>query len=170
MTRFVSIDSSTTKTGMAYFEDGVLKEYCLLNHEKNKDIDSRINEMILDIAEQLQRWKPVCVSIEMPKGGGFGKRPQDKAFYNVELTRKLAEILGAVRLWCVWKKRDYMEIMPSEWRKWLGMPQGDKKRGQLKELSIQYVKDTLGIDVGDDVADAICQGWAVINYYNNIEE
>lgn len=39
------------------------------------------------------------------------------------------------------------------------------KREQLKQESIQYVKEKYCVDVGDDVADAICIGDAVIKMF-----
>ena len=74
-------------------------------------------------------------------------------------------------MWCVWKGKEYHEVMPSVWRKWLpGFDQGKKKREELKKESIQYVKDKLNMSVTDDEADAINLGTAVLNYYSSIDE
>lgn len=161
MTKLVSIDSSTKKTGMALFIDGELKEYTLLDHEKVRDVDVRMNLMIRDILEKLQEWKPDIVYIEEPKGEG----------QNVAMVKKLSEIIGAVRAWCVWKNREYFEIQPSQWRKWCGIPQGrGVKREVLKAAAMDFVKKHFGIDTNDDTADSICIGVSSINFYNSIDE
>ena len=154
--KLCSIDSSTSATGVSFFIDGKYSDHVLFDHHKNKDVDERINNMIRDIVKQLQKWNPDIVWIEQPKGSGR----------NVEMVRKLSEILGAVRCWCVCKKREYFEIMPSQWRKWLPeYEQGKKERTELKQESIDYVNKHLGFDVTDDEADSICIGLAVMEYY-----
>ena len=143
---------------MCQYENGEYKTHVLLDHHKVKDVDERMDLMIESMIHQLQKWNPDIVWIEQPKGA-----------MNVEMTRKLAEILGAVRCWCICRKREYHEIMPSQWRKWLpGYEQGGKSRNELKEESIRYVKKHLGIDCTDDEADSICQGRAVLEYYKSI--
>ena len=161
MVKLVSIDSSTNYTGMAFFENGKYVRHILIDQHIYKDVDRRIDEMIRGIAEELQKFKPDIVYIEQPKGSGG----------NVEMVRKLSEILGAVRLWCVWKGKDYHEIMPSVWRKNLhGFSQGGKSRCELKQEAIDYVKRIIGIDCDTDSADAICIGLSVIDYFKECEE
>lgn len=160
MVKLVSIDSSTNYTGMAFFENGKYVRHILIDQHIYKDVDRRIDEMIRGITEELQKFKPDIVYIEQPKGSGG----------NVEMVRKLSEILGAVRLWCVWKGKDYHEIMPSQWRKWVGIEQGKKTRSELKTESIAFVENELGISCSDDEADSICIGMGAINMCNSLEE
>ena len=151
----VSIDSSTKKTGMALFIGGRMSTYTLIDLSKIKDVNERIDKMCLDIIKQLSKWSPSVVYIEEPKGEGR----------NVELVRKLSEILGAVRAWCLTHGSDYVEVKPSVWRKYVGIEQGNKKRDELKQASIDYVYRKHGVVVNDDVADSICIGSAMINKY-----
>ena len=151
----VSIDSSTKKTGMALFVGGKMNKYVLIDNSKEKDVNKRIDKMCLDIIEQLSKWHPTVLYIEEPKGEGR----------NVELVRKLAEILGAVRAWCLTHGCYYEEVQPSVWRKYVGITQGTKKRAELKQASIDYVYTTYGAEVNDDVADSICLGAAMVNRY-----
>ena len=158
MVKMVSIDSSTNQTGMALFEDGKYSTHTLLDCHLYRDTDERINTMIKGIITTLQEWKPDIVWIEQPKGQ-----------MNVEMTRKLSEILGAVRMWCVWRDREYHEIMPSVWRKYLpGFDQGKKKRSELKQQAIDYVKDKLDIVADTDSADSICIGLSVLEYCSDL--
>lgn len=56
-------------------------------------------------------------------------------------------------------------IYASSWRKECGIKTGAGiKRETLKKKDIEFVKNNFNIDVNDDVADAICIGYA----YNNI--
>lgn len=153
--RMVSIDSSTKKTGMALFVRGELEEFELIDISKlGLALDDRINEMGRQLIAMLNHWKPSMVFIEEPKG-----------HQNLELVRKLATILGIVRGWCINNGIYYSEMKPSEWRKHCGLDQGNKKRAELKAESVEYVKTKYGVEVNDDVADAICIGDAAVNRY-----
>lgn len=154
MAVMVSIDSSTKKTGLAKYVNGVLDKYQLVDLSSIKQIDHRMNQMGLSLIALLDEWMPDMVYIEEPKGEGR----------NVELVRKLAEIIGIVRGWCISHECYYEEIKPSVWRAKLGIKQGARKREELKAASMEYVKTKYGIEPEtDDVADAICIGLAVLN-------
>ena len=59
-------------------------------------------------------------------------------------------------------------VYPSSWRASCGIKNGRGiKRTSLKEADIQFVKDTYGVSVGDDEADAICIGHAQFNQKSN---
>lgn len=153
--RMVSLDTSTNKSGCALFVRGQLEEYNLIDLSKmGLQLDDRINEMGRQLIGMLNHWKPSMVFIEEPKG-----------HQNIELVRKLSEVLGIIRGWCIQNGAYYGEIKPSEWRKYCGLDQGGKKRVELKAASVEYVKTKYGIEVNDDTADAICIGDAVVNRY-----
>ncbi|MEE1301656.1 MAG: hypothetical protein UHD64_02635, partial [Bacteroidales bacterium] len=59
-------------------------------------------------------------------------------------------------------------LPPSEWRSVLEFKQGSKvKREQLKEQSINYVKEHLGFDgFSEDRCEACCIGVAANKLYN----
>jgi Holliday junction resolvasome RuvABC endonuclease subunit len=151
--RLITIDSSTRRTGIALFENGVYQTHVLVDLSSSKaDTDERINLMIDAMILILDDMRPDAVVIEEPKGHA-----------KVELLRKLSEILGAIRGWCIINKIEYHEIKPSVWRKYCGISQGKKKREELKEESINLVKEKYGMTVSDDEADSICIGIATIN-------
>ena len=135
---------------------GKYKKHILINKSSIKDVHERINAMCADIYKILKEWQPDTLWIEHPQGHGS----------NVDMVGKLCEILGAVRMWCLINNCEYNEIAPSVWRKYAGIQQSKKKRAELKQASIDYIKEKLGIDEGDDVADSIALGYAVINYFN----
>ena len=158
--RFVSCDTSTNNSALTLFVDGEYKEHRLINKSKIKDTYLRMNDMIKDIYNLLNEWKPDTLWIEHPQGHGS----------NVDMVGKLCEILGAVRMWCLIHNCEYNEIAPSVWRKYAGIKQGKLKRAELKQASIDYIYNKLGIDEGDDVADSIALGYAVLHYFENEKE
>lgn len=153
--KLVSIDSSTKKTGMAFFIGGRLEKYELIDLSKSGlEIEPRTDAMGQRIMTLLSHFEPDMVYIEEPKGHN-----------NVELVRKLSTILGIVRGWCLQNDVYFEEIKPTVWRKYAGLDQGGKKRAELKAASVEYVKTKYDVEVNDDVADAICIGDAVVNMY-----
>ena len=56
----------------------------------------------------------------------------------------------------------------SEWRKKCGIRTGRGiKRDTLKAADIKFVKDNYNLNVNDDIADAICIGYAYTNIAKN---
>lgn len=157
ITRFVSIDASTKKTGICLLENGKLTEYRLLDHSEIEDVEERIKVMSLDIIRQLNLWKPHIIYIE----DSWSK-------FNVETTKLLTRVMGVTYGWALTNNCEWNCMLPSRWRKLAGIEQGKKKRSELKQASIDYVKNKYGIDVNDDVADCIAMGDAVCNFYNLI--
>lgn len=155
MVKYIAFDSSTKKTGYAIFENGKFKTYGLIDMSKEKDSEIRINKMGKELLCLLIKEKPDCLSVEHPQGEGR----------NVLVVNKLSEIIGIIRAYAIQKDISFTEIMPSEWRKMCGIQQGKKKRDELKELSIEFVKENFGIDANDDVCDAICQGYGYISSF-----
>lgn len=143
------IDASTTATGVAIMQDGELIYYELIaiDSKKEKDAYKRIKEMLMRICGILDKYKIDKVYMEKAicKGG------------NVDITIKLAYLSGGISLYCIQKNIEFNNPVPSMWRSSVGIPNG---RGVLRDAqkayAIKAVKDVYGIDVGDDVAEAIC--------------
>lgn len=151
----VALDTSTNKSGCSLFINGKLKSYELIDMSSEKDTATRVDKMGKAIMAKLAEWKPSIVYIEIPQG-----------HLNIKLTQLLSEILGIVRGYCITNNIYYEEMNPSVWRKYVGLPQGKKKRSELKAMSVLFVKDKYDIDVNDDVADSICIGTAMIKKEN----
>lgn len=150
--KLLSIDESSKKTGWALFEDGKLVSYGLIDKSKDKDSEHRLNDMCRDILSILKKYKPNEIICEHPQGQGS----------NVLVVGMLCQIVGVIRAYAIEKNVNFQEVTPSVWRKYLGLKQGKKKRAELKQLSIDYVKEKYQIDATDDVADAICIGAALL--------
>jgi hypothetical protein len=52
----------------------------------------------------------------------------------------------------------------STWRKWCGIKQGGANRETLKFRDVEFVKNNYGLEVNDDIADAICIGHGKIHH------
>ena len=156
----ISMDTSTKKSGVAKYVDGKLVDYQLIDYDKVKDVEERINLMGTALLLYLKKNEPDAIWIEHPQGQGS----------NVSMVGKLCEILGIVRAYALSKNCEYHELMPSVWRKYSGRPYGNKKRNELKQISIEYVKEEIGVEVNDDVADAIVIGHSVINFFKLLEK
>lgn len=142
------IDASTTATGVSIMRNGELLYYTLIaiDSKKEKDAYKRIKEMLVSICDILDRYDIDVVYMEKAicKGG------------NVDITIKLAYLSGGMSLYCIQKDIEFNNPLPATWRATVGIPNG---RGVLRETqkaaAIKAVKDEYGIDVGDDVAEAV---------------
>lgn len=92
---------------------------------------------------------------------------EDVAFQkNAAALITLARLQGVIIAKCLFDKNEFFIYSPSSWRKHLGFQQGKGiKRGNLKEQAIKYVKDSFGIEAGEDVCEAICIGSGFIKTY-----
>lgn len=143
--KIAGIDASTKVTSLALIEDGKLKYYCSIDFSKEKDVDVRIDGMLQEADKILKKWDVHVVFIESPWMGN-----------NMQTAMKLAFVIGGIRHICLETGAGFNLIMPSEWRRVIGLPTGKKKREELKREAIAYVSKVYGIDVKEDEAEAIC--------------
>ena len=142
------IDASTTATGVSVMQNGDLKYHTLIaiNSRKEKDAEKRIKMMLVKICEILDGYDIDAVYMEKAicKGG------------NVDTTIKLAYLSGGMSLYCMQNNIEFVNPLPSMWRKTVGIAQGrGVKRDVQKAEAIKAVKDEYGLNVGDDVAESI---------------
>lgn len=162
ITRLISLDTSSTKTGYAIFNNGQYKESGLINLDTSEckkkyknNSDKRIKDMCLKVIELLENTKPDILVIEKLNVGR-----------NMVAVRALSKIIGVVYCYSILNDCFYYEIQPSQWRSKLGMQSSKRKREEYKELSIKYVKENLNKDVTDDESDSICAGIAYIKMFS----
>lgn len=157
-TKLVTIDSSSKKSGLAYFENGVYKEHCLLDCSKQKNMDIRFEDMSRELWITLNKYKPDIVYIE-----------ETVVLRNAQTQRFLTRLQGVVYAWCINNDCEFNTIRPTSWRAAIGMKQGrNVTRNQLKEQSVKYVLDKYGLNVTDDESDAICIGEAVLKMFGDV--
>ena len=147
--RIIGVDASTSRTGLSLFEDGKLVKYKVIDLKNIKNADVRIPQMMVGIADVLHRWNGDSLYVE-----------DSWCAANVEVTKMLSNIIGAIMYVCESTGCGFNKFRPNEWRKVVGLTLGKKKRAELKAEAIQYVKETYGMEVGDDEAEAICIGEA----------
>lgn len=155
--RMVSLDTSSTATGYAYWENAVLKESGELKAD-SKDKEDRLDEMCLKIMDILRKYKPHIVVIEMTV-----------VETNANTQRILSEIVGVVRGYALMHDCDFVRYRPSSWR-YLVKDENEtlsKKREDLKKWSVAKVSKLYGINGSDNETDAILIGLAHINYFKS---
>lgn len=162
MTKMISIDSSSTKTGWALFENAEYKESGIIDLDTSQcrkkyknNSDKRIKDMCLCIINLLYKYKPDIVVIEKLNVGR-----------NMVAIRTLSKVMGAAYYYSILNNCFYFEIQPSQWRSKLGMQSPNRKREEYKQLSVEYVKKTLNKDVTNDESDSICAGIGYIKMFS----
>lgn len=151
------IDASTKSSGIALLSDsGELLDYALVQHN-NPNVETRIDQMIMSLTERLTDWNPSYVFME----DSWNK-------LNVETSKKLTMIIGAVNYWCLLNNKWFVKLLPSAWRSQIGIKTGKNvKRNELKEKAIEYVSTQFNINVNDDVAESIGLAMAGLDMINN---
>lgn len=156
--KLVTIDGSTQKSGIALFVDGTYRLHTLLDYSKDKNIDSRFKSMSKGLWDFLDTYNPDILYMEETY---MAKNPQTTKF--------LTRLQGVVYAWCIIHDCEFNTILPSQWRKQLGLSQHKGvKRKELKELAVKYILENYVLEVTDDEADAICIADAVIKMYANL--
>ena len=153
--KIAGIDASTTCSGISINEDGKLIFHDIIDMKKNKNTDQRIMNMMDAIGKFILNNSVDAVYIE----DSWNKQ-------NIETTKMLSNILGAVMYICKENNIPFTKLIPSTWRSAVGIPlykNGRKlKREELKQEAINKVNKTYKIDCGDDEAESICiaeAGW-----------
>jgi len=156
----LSLDASSKSTGWAIFQDQKLIDYgCITS--SSTDLIKRIQIMtagIKDILEKNTDIKQIILEEVRPQGGyGAG---------NLQTHRALMWLQASIAfmLYDNFKKKiELIFIYPSSWRATCKIKQGAGiKRDSQKQADIKFVKDTFGLDVNDDIADAIGIGYAQV--------
>lgn len=141
---FCGIDASTRKTGICIRNEDTLLFHTVIDLSSNKDTDSRIPQMMRELGHILKKHNPDVLFVENTWNAS-----------NIQTTIKLSYIIGAIIYICQVLDIGFNKILPSSWRSAIGLSIGKKKREELKQDAIDYVKTKYGIVCGDDEAEAI---------------
>ena len=153
--KILALDLSTKSSGWAIFQDGILIDYGCIS-STSTDLMKRINIMLDGIKEILQKHN------DIEKIYAEEVRPEN-GMQNIKTHRALMWLLGviALEIYNFNKKIELELVYPSSWRAAIGIKTGRGiKRTSLKEKDMQFVKENYNLDVNDDIADAICIGYA----------
>ena len=159
--KMISLDTSSTISGYAYWENGHMVKSGVLDHSKQKDAVTRVENMSIDLISQLKTLNPDIVVVERPP---YCNSPDTLIM--------LSEIVGCVKGWAISNDADYVEYAVSKWRKLVAGPNETipTKRKEAKPWDIQKVKDIFNITaIDDNEADAILIGLARIAQFDQFK-
>lgn len=151
----ISIDSSTNKTGYAVWVDGKFQRSGLIDVSKIKDVNKRLPEMMKEITTLLSNEKADLVYVE-----------EMNVTRNAQVARFLVRLQGAIQYWAVINGKWFETIQPTKWRKYVDLQSKSRKREDMKQAAIDYIKKNYDLTVNDDEAEAICIGEAVMKIYS----
>ena len=156
--KLISMDTSTTSTGVAIFIDGVLSRHFLIETKSIQDTETRLIKMISRLYEVIDFEKPDILVTELTV-----------VTRNAQAQRNLTMILGALYGKCIENNIWYHSYRPTEWRSLIDTdkkPLG-RKRENYKTWSLEVVKDIYDIDCNtDDISDAILIGSAYVKKFS----
>ena len=151
-TILLSLDTSTTETGIAIFKNGRYeKSYTIKSNVKSNkltDMIQKIYQEITNISPQIVICEDMCI------------------VRNASTSRILSELIGAVRGICISQNIFFDKLRPNEWRA-LNLSDKEKlpkKREDCKEWSKHKAKLLFNKDFSsDNESDAVLIGQAYIN-------
>lgn len=140
--KVLGLDLSTVSTGYCVIDNNKILTYGVIRPPSNKDFVDRIIFIEKEIKELIKAKSIEYVCIE-----------ELSSMRSASTTKKLAALQGHIEIQL--RKKDMLVVTarPSEWRK--NKIKG-RKREELKNNAIKYVKDKYDLIVNDDEADAIC--------------
>ena len=147
----LTIDLALSKTGWAIFKGTEYKDSGVLE-VSGKTQEDRFDYMAYELKNLLSEATPDFVYVECTYAG--------TKYVVLDPIIRLQKI---IKEWCdTHKEGSFYRIPPNTWRNALGFPATLKKTEELKQYSIDSVKQYLHITVTDNEADAINVGRAVI--------
>lgn len=154
----IAIDPSSTSLGYAIYLDGILNldgGYGCIKQKQKIPVDERVLNITAELWEILNKYKNRrCKKTIICEDAYVGQSINgSKPNYRIQgILIGFSKVIGA----------DIHFVYPAHWRKVLNMQQKGLKRNDYKPISVAYVKNKYGIDVGDDTSDAICIGDAYL--------
>lgn len=149
--KILAFDQSTRLSGYAFFENGKYIESGIVDMSKSTlETPERSFMMAKELWKIIKKYKPDHLVIE-------DVQQQSNPKTVVVLARLSGMIIGYAEAHNV----QVHIVPPSQWRKVLGYSQGAKvKRQELKQQSIDYVKNNFGLVLSEDEAEAVAEGYA----------
>lgn len=154
--KLLAIDASTKSTGWAIFENKKLIKYGCITAQSN-NLYKRIDKIILELEKIIQENQKI-ESVVLEEVLLNDVRNNNNVF------KALIYLQGFICHTLDKYKLTPKLVVASHWRKVCGIKTGaGYKRESLKPKDIAFVKKTYNLDVNDDIADAICIGYAEIH-------
>lgn len=140
----VALDASTTCTGWSVFKNGIYVDSGSIDLKKDRDIEHRTTIMTKKICQVINFYHPDKVFLE-----------DTAKMTNISVLKSLCWLAGGIKFWCHINDYPIELIMPSTWRKYVGIQDYKAKRAELKSKAISLCKSLLDIDADEDRAEAI---------------
>lgn len=175
--KIIGIDQSSTSTGLAIFNDGVLMNYALIKPKSSKKVAKttieksdhlyeikmtdedygttllRVTEIVDLIEKILRKEKPDVVYFE-----------EIYASSNIAGFRSLARLQGFIAHLCHKLKIRYVITEESQWIQFFGKYDNKVKRPERKADIMKKINDLYGLDIKiDDISDALAIGTYAIS-------
>lgn len=157
--RTLAIDASSKSTGIALFEQSKLSYYECITASSD-DFINRIEKMVKRIRQLYDSYEPDIVIMEqvLPRDVN-----NNQNIYKILIYLQAAIAIELHRSGVI---IDF--VVASHWRKQCGIKTGPTmKRKDLKQASQKLVKAIYGIEVNDDISDAICLGIAYLSEHRS---
>ena len=154
--KVLAIDASSTSTGIAIFQDLKLIHYENITCPKYNSF-KRIIVMRNAITKIFEKYRPTNVIIQdvLP----------EQVNHNQQTYTTLKYLQAAIIL-SLYEHFSFQNVQlctASHWRSVCGIKTGPgRRRDYLKKESMRLVKQQYGLDVNDDISDAICIGLAYV--------
>lgn len=159
----IAIDASTKSTGIAIFKNKDFIKYDLFTNS-SKNVLTRIKYMTDKIENYYQAIATGFSNIQIIMEQIIPDNLNDAKWTKNQNTFKaLFYLQAAIALMFNNYNIEVEFIGASSWRKRCGIKQGGATRDLLKERDKAFVKEKFNLDVNDDIADAICIGYAKVN-------
>ncbi len=155
--KLLALDLSSKSSGVAIFEDGKLVRHeCIVANDKDSLLRiEKMTDKIMDIYVK-ENIDEIVIEDVMPDDVAHNQN-----VFNVLHYLQASIVLGLHRLSPNVK---YTLFTASHWRSLCGIKTGRGiKRDTLKLADMAFVKNKFELDVNDDIADAICLGWAYLH-------
>lgn len=154
---YLFLDLSTTSTGWAIADNkGTLIRFGCITASSSNFIKRilKIKEELFKLIKEFQVTKIIAEEVHLDD---FKSTHTYKVLIYLQYAMLEAMYLADPKI-------QYEFIQANSWRSKIGIKTGrGVKRESLKKADIQYVMDNYGIQVNDDIADAICLKDAYFN-------
>lgn len=156
MIKLISLDTSTTRSGWAIYENGeYVKSDVIDLHRSRKDAQERIDIMCREILKILTKEKPDIVVVE-----------KLNVSRNLNTVRELSRVIDVCYFYALLAGNcRFQEMSPSEWRSGIGIKAKYGERQKYKKLAQEYAVKHFKEGINDDEAEAICIGASYVSQY-----
>ena len=159
----IAIDASTKSTGIAVFKNKEFIKYDLFTHS-SKSVLTRIKYMTDQIELYYTTIRKKYLKVQVIMEQVIPDNLNDAKWTKNQNTFKALFYLQAAIVLMFHNYDIEVEFIgASSWRKRCGIKQGGATRDLLKIRDKEFVKEKFNLDVNDDIADAICIGYAKVN-------